>query len=74
MTVQLLFTVFVFQHVIGYGGGHFLRPLILTKVFHKVPIRSNQVHDDAVVNLESWGMGMLGMGMGNGKWNLKLTK
>ena len=78
----------MFQHVIGYGGRHLLRLLILTKVFHKVPIRSNQVHDDTVVNLESWRMGnghawngnrhmWNGSGHawdGNGEWNFKLTK
>ena len=48
---MVLFGVFVLEHVGGYSGNNLLSTLVLTKIIHKIPIRSNQVHNDGVINL-----------------------
>ena len=48
---MVLFGVFVLEHVGGYGGDDLFSTLILTKIIHKIPIRSDQVHNDSVINL-----------------------
>ncbi len=51
ITVPLL-CVFVLEHVIGYGGCNLLSRAILSKVVHKAPVGTHQVHDDGVVHLQ----------------------
>lgn len=50
--INILFTVFVFQHVVCDCGCYLLCILVLTKIVYKIPIWSNKVHDDGVVHLE----------------------
>ena len=47
----VLFAVFVFEHVGGYCGNDLFSILVLTKVIHKIPVWSNKVHNDSVINL-----------------------
>ena len=49
--INVLFSVFVFEHVGSYTGNDFFSVLVLTKVIHKISIWFNQVHYDGVVNL-----------------------
>ena len=39
--------------MIGDCSCHLLSILVLTKIVNKISIRSNEIHDDGVVNLES---------------------